>query len=86
MDVSLLVVVVVVAMRSSRYWPIFAAAFQLLAVITHAAHLLDPGVGDWAYVTAGVIWTYLLLLALALGTWNRWREFEIRPGRQGLRP
>jgi hypothetical protein len=74
MDVSLLVVVIVVAMRSSRYWPLFAAGFQLLAVITHAAHLLDPNVGAWAYVTAGVIWTYLLLLALAFGTWSRWRE------------
>lgn len=73
-DVILLAVLVVIALRSSRYWPLWAAGFHLLAVMTHWAHLLDPSVGSWTYQTAGIIWGYLLVGALAFGTWGAWRE------------
>jgi hypothetical protein len=73
-DVLFLAVLLVIALRTRRYWPLFAAAFQLLAVFTHLARIIDPAVGGWAYITAGVIWTYLTLFAIAYGTYNRWRE------------
>jgi hypothetical protein len=73
-DILFLAVILVVAFRSRRYWPLFAAGFQLLAVLTHTARMIDPGVRAWAYITAGVIWTYLTLFALAVGTYSRWRE------------
>jgi hypothetical protein len=73
-DIVFLAVLVGVALRSRRYWPLFAAAFQLLAVLTHLARIIDPHVHVWAYITAGVIWTYLTLFAIALGAYNRWRE------------
>ena len=74
MDVALFAALFYLAMRSPRWWPLLAAGFQLLAVITHAASLIDRKLGAWAYITAGVIFTYLLLAALGVGTWNRWRE------------
>ena len=76
-DTLLLVLIVIVALRSRRFWPMFAAGFQLLAVTTHAAMAVDTGVGAWAYITAGVIWTYLLLFSLAFGTWGAWRERQL---------
>jgi hypothetical protein len=73
-DIAVLLALVGLALRSHRYWPILAAAFQLLAIITHWAHSLDRTLSGWAYMTAGIIWGYLLVGALALGTWNAWRE------------
>jgi hypothetical protein len=67
-------VLLVVSLRTERFWPLVACGFQLLAVLTHAAKLIDKGVAQWAYITAGVIWTYLVLLAMGIGTWNVWRE------------
>ncbi|HEX3699744.1 MAG TPA: hypothetical protein VHV27_03630 [Phenylobacterium sp.] len=73
-DAAFFLVLGAVALRSSRYWPIAAAAFQLLAVVTHAASVLDRHLGGWAYLTAGIIWTQMVTLSLAVGTYNRWRE------------
>ena len=72
-DVATLAVFLMLALRSSRFWPMAAAAFQLLAVMTHVAKLVDPLLKPWAYITAIVIWTYLLFITLGVGTWNAWR-------------
>ena len=72
-DSALLVTFFVMAMRTSRFWPLAAAGFQLLAVMTHVAKMIDPALQQWAYITAGVIWTYLVLVTIAIGTWNAWR-------------
>ena len=73
-DAAFLALLLFVALRSGRYWPLFAAAFELLSVLSHIARLVDPGVRAWAYATADAIWTYLLLASLAVGTVNCWRE------------
>ena len=69
-DAAYFCLLVVLALVTDRYWPIAAAGFQLLAVMTHAARLIDPQAGAWAYVAAGIIWTYLVLAALGTGVWN----------------
>jgi len=74
-DIGLFFVFILVALKSDRYWPMWAAGFQLLAIVTHTAEILDSTVGAWAYITAGVIWTYLGAAALAVGVcgciWRR---------------
>jgi hypothetical protein len=72
-DVAFFLLILVIAFRSTKFWPLAAAGFQLLGLLTHAAIVLDSGVRAWAYVTAGVIWSYLILTALGVGTWNAWR-------------
>lgn len=62
----------IIAMRTKRYWPIWAAGFQLLALLMHPASMVDKAVGAWAYITAGIIWTYLTLFAIGIGAWNHW--------------
>jgi hypothetical protein len=73
-DIAFLGVLLVVSLRTKRYWPLTMAAFQLLAVVTHTARMMDPTLGGWAYATAEVIFTQLTLVSLAVGTWNTWRD------------
>ena len=69
-DIANLGLLIWIALRSPKYWPMAAAGFQLLAVMTHVAKLVDRAVAQWAYLTAGIIWTYLLMIALVVGTAN----------------
>lgn len=78
LDAALLGLLVWIALRSAKYWPMPAAAFQLLATATHIAKLVDTHVEQWAYLSAIVIWTYALTLTLGVGVWNSWREASYR--------
>lgn len=73
-DSLLLIGLLILALRSPRHWPIFAAGFHLLAIVTHAIRLITPRNMAWSLVTAGVIWSYLVLFTLALATWLAWRR------------
>jgi hypothetical protein len=73
-DIVLLVLLIGIALVSSKYWPLATAGFQLLSVLTHVAKTIDHDLQQWAYITAIVIWTYLLLAALGVGVWNCWRN------------
>src|SRR6185503_8366184 len=72
-DVCVLALLVIISIRTSRYWPLVAAAFQLLLVLTHVARMLDPGIRNWAYATGQIIFTDLLQIAIGVGVWNTWR-------------
>ncbi len=72
-DTCLFLLLAGIGLRSRRYWPLAAAAFQLLCVVTHVARVMDPGVRAWAYATGQVIWTQLVFVALGVGVWNTWR-------------
>lgn len=69
-DVVLLGLYLWLALRSRRYWPLFGAGFWLLAIITHVGRLVDPRMSGWAYLTAEIIWSYLVLWAIAYGAWT----------------
>jgi hypothetical protein len=69
-DAVLLAVLVWIALVSSRYWPIFAAAFQFLAVVIHLARMADPSLSGWAYISAEILFGYLLAGAIVVGTVN----------------
>ena len=72
-DVVLLALLTAISLRTTRYWPLVAAAFQLLCVMTHVARMVDPGVRAWAYATGQVIFTQLYMVAVGVGVWNTWR-------------
>ena len=73
-DVVLLAILTWIALVSSRYWPIFAAAFQFLAVVIHLTRLIDRSLGGWAYISAEILFGYLLAAAIGMGTLNAWRD------------
>jgi hypothetical protein len=73
-DVCLLVLLTWIALRTTRYWPLAAAAFQLLCVVIHIARLMDPGVHGWSYATGQVIFSQWVFFAVGVGTINTWRR------------
>lgn len=83
-DILSFILLLAIALWSSKFWPLAAAAFQLLAVLTHVAKMVDPDLGQWSYITAIVIWTYLLMFALGVGVWNSWRARSYAPSGEGV--
>jgi hypothetical protein len=64
-----------IALRSQRYWPLFVAGFGLLQVLTHGAKALDTRVSAWAYITAEIIWAYLIVFTIAYASWSAPRRY-----------
>jgi len=73
-DIALMALLIPLALRSHRYWPIWMTGFHLLAVLTHAGRILDRSMNPWAYLTGAQIWGYLTLLSLAVGVYGAWQE------------
>ena len=70
-DLALFVVVLGVALRSDRWWPLWAAAFLGLILLVHIAVILDPRIWGRAYFVASNIFSYLTMLAMSLGALGR---------------
>jgi hypothetical protein len=69
-DIAFLGFLVWVALTHDRTWLLFAAAFQFLGVVTHLASVADTGVRNLAYLRSLAIWSYLILLTLAIGAYT----------------
>lgn len=67
LDVGALVVFTVLALRYRQGWQIGVTSFQLLTMATHIAVMIDLRISVLAYLTAYLVWSYLLLAALAWG-------------------
>jgi hypothetical protein len=62
----------VVAVRSPRWWPSWAAAFQILSVTSHLMFLAaGKDIEFWAYIASMSVWNWLLFVALACGVYDR---------------
>lgn len=79
-DILLLAFLVALALRSHRFWPMAAAGFHFLTIATHGIRVIDPTFDLWVYITAEIVWGYLMLAALAFGVWARWRERAVQAG------
>ncbi len=75
-DAALLACLVALALRSDRFWPMWAAAFQLVGTTVHLASMVETGDFAWAYAVGLIFWSYPVMLALAVGTWleGRYRD------------
>lgn len=72
-DICLLGLLIWVAMRSPAWWPLLAAGFHLLAILTHAAKDLDRQLGTWVYISAQILWGYMVALTIGFGSWRHRR-------------
>lgn len=71
-DVSLLLVLLAVALRSDRWWPMWACGFHGLSLILTLALLLDPQISNRAgYIAGGGVFSSLAMTALFLGAIRR---------------
>jgi hypothetical protein len=78
-DVSLLFGLVLLALTSDRFWPMYAAAFQLVGTVVHVASMTETGDFAWAYAVGLIFWSYAVVMALGIGTWleGRWRRDSV---------
>ena len=69
-DALVLLVFVWIALRSQRFWPLWIAGLQLTNSISHVLKLVDLDLMPRAYGAAAALWSYPILLILAVGTWR----------------
>lgn len=69
-DLTILLVTMLVALRSARHWPMFTAAFALLLVATHVFKIAIPSIDGWTYLSCGILFSYLSVFSVAYGAWT----------------
>lgn len=67
-DIVTLGLLINIALYSNRYWPLWAAAFHSIAVMTHLAMLIDRSIIPEAYAVGQGLWAYPVLGALLAGS------------------
>ena len=71
-DTALLLVLLVIALRSDRWWPMWACGFHGLSLILTLALLLDTRISNRAgYLAGGGLFSSLTMTALLLGSVRR---------------
>jgi hypothetical protein len=66
-DIIMLALLTILALWADRWWPTFAAGFQLLSIVIHLAFGLQQKVISLAYMTALNGIGYLVVATLGLG-------------------
>jgi hypothetical protein len=59
-----------VALRSQRFWPLWIAGLQLTTLLGHVMKIVDFSLFPRAYGAALMVWSYPIVLILAIGTWR----------------
>lgn len=78
-DIGVLIAFVIIAIRSSRFWPLWVSGLQLTTVLAHALRLLQPELVDLAYAAAMRFWSYPILLILVAAAWRTQRYRALLP-------
>lgn len=73
-DVIALAIFVALVWKSPRTWPVWASAFQLLAVASHVMVLMKLRPEISAFYTVLNMSGYGIIVALAVGTFFAWQE------------
>jgi hypothetical protein len=67
-DMALLALLVVIALKSDRFWPLWAAGFHVVGTTIHLATFVDADIWPPAYANAQAFWAWPVLVALLVGT------------------
>jgi hypothetical protein len=67
-----LVLLLLIALRSDKFWPLVAGSVALASLMTEAAQALLPTV-QRAYGFAQGTWELATYVVLGVGTWRAWR-------------
>jgi hypothetical protein len=74
-DIAAFIGFVILAVRADRFWPIWVSALAGLGVVGHVARWYGGDlVTPRAYIVGIVIWSYVILALLAIGTRNHQRR------------
>jgi hypothetical protein len=72
-DAACLLALLLLALVSNRYWPIWAVGFQTISVATHLATIVAPDILPKAYQAIAAFWSLPILAAMVVGTTLDWR-------------
>jgi hypothetical protein len=75
-DAAVLIGFVAVALRSDRFWPLWVAGLQLTTSTAHLMKAVDESLLPIAYGAAVALWSYPILIILAIGTWRGHRRMR----------
>jgi cytochrome bd-type quinol oxidase subunit 2 len=73
-DAILFVALLAIVHRSRKFWPIWAAAAQLIGTLGHLAPAIFPKILAKIYIATQTFWVTPLLAALLIGTIGVMRE------------
>lgn len=73
-DTAVLLALVAIALVSDRFWPLWAAGFQLVGSTAHVLKMIDVTFAPWGYAVAARFWSYPILLVLFIGVWRQHRR------------
>lgn len=68
-DTLMLVLLVGIAMRTTRYWAVPMASMQMAIDLAHFADAFGSGIVPRGYYVTATGWSYPMLALLAAGTW-----------------
>lgn len=86
-DLALLLVLLFIALRSDRWWPMWACGFHGLTLILMLATLADTSISNRAgYIAGGGLFSYLTMAALFFGALPRRRVAVPDPDPSALPP
>ena len=69
-DLVLLLAFVGLALAADRYWPMWISSMQLVAVMSHVVGAILGERVPLAYAVAVVLWSYPMVVMLALATYR----------------
>jgi hypothetical protein len=75
-DAAVLAGFVAVALQSPRFWPLWVAGLQLTSSTSHLLKAVDIHLLPKAYGAAVALWSYPILVILAIGTWRGQRRMR----------
>jgi hypothetical protein len=83
LDIAMLATFVVLALRSSRFWPLWVAGLQLTMSMAHVLKAIDAQLIPRAYAAATVFWSYPILFIILIACW-RTRRYDELDGRSAM--
>ncbi len=75
-DAGCLLALIMLALASNRFWPIWALGFQIVAVATHLATLFIPDVVPKSFQALLSFWAIPILWVMVTGT-HKDRQYEL---------
>jgi hypothetical protein len=76
-DTLVLIALIVIALRSDRFWPLWVAGLQLTISMSHFLKAIHPGLMPLAYAAAERFWSYPTLIILFVGAWRQHRRTRL---------
>jgi hypothetical protein len=76
-DIAVLIAFVVLALVTTRYWPMWVASFQAITVLTHLAEVALPNAVPRGYSLLQGFWVYPMFVAILLGAYGHQKARKI---------